>query len=73
MEEKYELLSVVLKELQEKGVLDGLMIVESWCQYYYRILFDHAPEIPLLRTTDIAISLFPIRHSFKPRWMYRIC
>ena len=53
MEEKYKLLSAVLKELQEKGVLDGLVIVGSWCQYYYRILFDNAPEIPLIRTTDI--------------------
>jgi hypothetical protein len=53
VEEKYELLSAVLKELQEKGVLDGLVIVGSWCQYYYRILFDNAPEIPLLRTLDV--------------------
>ena len=53
MEEKYELLAAVLKELQAKGVLDGLVIVGSWCQYYYRVLFDNAPEIPLLRTLDI--------------------
>jgi hypothetical protein len=53
VEEKYELLAAVLKELQAKGVLDGLVIVGSWCQYYYRILFDDAPEIPLLRTLDI--------------------
>jgi hypothetical protein len=53
VEEKYELLSAVLKELQAKGVLDGLVIVGSWCQYYYRVLFDNAPEIPLLRTLDI--------------------
>ena len=53
MEEKYELLASVLKALREEGVLDGLVIVGSWCQYYYRILFDNAPEIPLLRTLDI--------------------
>jgi hypothetical protein len=53
VEEKYELLAAVLKELQEKGVLDGLVIVGSWCQFFYRILFDDAPEIPLLRTLDI--------------------
>jgi len=50
MEEKYELFASVLKALQEEGVLDGLVIVGSWCQYYYRILFNNAPEIPLLRT-----------------------
>ncbi len=64
MEEKYELLSTVLKELQAKGVLDGLVIVGSWCQYYYRILFDNAPEIPLLRTLDIDF-LVPNPAKFK--------
>jgi len=48
MEGKYKLLSAVLKELQKKDVLDGLIIVGSWCQYYYKILFDNALEIPLL-------------------------
>ena len=64
MEEKYELLSAVLKELQNKGVLDGLVIAGSWCQYYYRILFDNAPEIPLLRTLDIDF-LVPNPSRFK--------
>ncbi len=64
MEEKYELLSTVLKQLQAKGVLDGLVIVGSWCQYYYRILFDNAPEIPLLRTSDIDF-LVPNPAKFK--------
>lgn len=66
MEEKYELLAAVLKELQEKGVLDGLVIVGSWCQFYYRILFDNAPEIPLLRTLDIDF-LVPNPSKFKTR------
>jgi hypothetical protein len=47
----------VLKELQAKGVLGGLVIIGSWCQYYYRVLFDNAPEIPLLRTLDIDFSV----------------
>lgn len=64
MEEKYKLLSAVLRELQGKGVLDGLVIVGSWCQYYYRILFDNAPEIPLVRTMDIDF-LVPNPSRFK--------
>jgi hypothetical protein len=54
----------VLKELQAKGVLDGLVVVGSWCQYYYRVLFDNAPEIPLLRTLDIDF-LVPNPSRFK--------
>jgi len=53
MEEKYSLLSKVLKELRDSGVLNDLILAGSWCQYYYRILFNMAPEIPLIRTTDI--------------------
>jgi hypothetical protein len=64
MEEKYELLSAVLKELQEKEVLGGLVVVGSWCQYYYKILFDNAPEIPLLRTLDVDF-LVPNPSKFK--------
>ena len=66
MEEKYKLLTSVLKELQAKGVLDGLVIVGSWCQYYYRVLFDNAPEIPLLRTLDIDF-LVPNPSNFKTK------
>ena len=64
MEERYKLLSEVLKELQEKGVLDGLVLVGSWCQYFYRTLFDNAPEIPLIRTMDVDF-LVPNPATFK--------
>ena len=53
MEEKYKLLFAVLRELFKAEVLDDLILIGSWCQYYYRILFDKAPEIPLIRTADI--------------------
>jgi len=66
MEEKYKLLSDVLKELQAKGVLEGLIIIGSWCQYYYRILFGNAPEIPLLRTLDIDF-LIPNPSKFRTK------
>ncbi len=53
MDEKYNLLFRVLKELQDASALDKLILAGSWCQYYYRIMFDEDPEIPLIRTTDI--------------------
>ena len=53
MEERYKLLLTVLRELSNAEVLDDLILAGSWCQFYYRILFDEAPEIPLIRTTDI--------------------
>ena len=53
MEERYKLLLTVLRELSNAEVLDDLILAGSWCQFYYRILFDEAPEIPLIRTTDL--------------------
>lgn len=53
MEENYELLAKVLTELQRQEALNGLVLVGSWCQYFYRILFNDAPEIPLIRTMDV--------------------
>ncbi|MBW1856097.1 MAG: hypothetical protein JRJ00_15710 [Deltaproteobacteria bacterium] len=57
MEEKYKLLSIVLRRLQDAGVLNCLILVGSWCQYYYRILFDNTHDIPLIRTTDIDLLI----------------
>ena len=53
MEENYELLAKVLNELQRQEVLSELVLVGSWCQYYYRILFNDAPEVPLVRTVGV--------------------
>lgn len=57
MEENYKLLSVVLKELQKAGVLKHFILAGSWCQYFYRTVFNASPEIPLLRTTDIDLLI----------------
>jgi hypothetical protein len=53
MEKRYKLLYKVLEELHTAGVLEKFILVGSWCHYFYQFLFDGAPEIPLLRTTDI--------------------
>ena len=53
MKEKYNLLAKVLQKLQNEEVLDNFILTGSWCNYYYHILFKKAPEVPLIRTTDI--------------------
>lgn len=57
MEENYKLLLAVFKELQKAGALKHLILAGSWCQYFYRILFEKSSEIPLLRTTDIDLLI----------------
>jgi len=53
MKEKYDLLAKVLQKLQDEKVLEKLILTGSWCNYYYHILFKEAPEVLLIRTTDI--------------------
>lgn len=42
-----------LKALHNAGALQELILVGSWCHHLYRIYFNNAPEIPIVRTLDI--------------------
>jgi len=53
MEAKSNLFISTLRALQKAGVLNEIILVGSWCHYFYRIYFDHSPEIPVVRTLDI--------------------
>lgn len=53
MEKRFELFEIVIEALNEKNTLDNLILIGGWCQYFYKIYFDNAPEIPVLRTMDI--------------------
>jgi hypothetical protein len=53
MEEKNNLFIATLKALQEVGALNELILIGSWCLYFYRIYFKNSPEIPTVRTLDI--------------------
>lgn len=53
MSDQRELFLKVLAEFQEAGVLKDLVLIGSWCHYFYRAYFDDAPEIPLVRTLDL--------------------
>ena len=53
MEAKSNLFISTLRALQKAGVLNEIILVGSWCHYFYRIYFDNSPEIPVVRTLDI--------------------
>ena len=53
MERKSNLFYSILYSLYDVGVLEDIILIGSWCHYFYRIYFSNAPEIPLLRTLDI--------------------
>ncbi|MHB1253196.1 MAG: GSU2403 family nucleotidyltransferase fold protein [Candidatus Humimicrobiaceae bacterium] len=62
MERKNSLFFNTLKALHEAGVLEDIILIGSWCHYFYRIYFSNANEIPLLRTLDIDF-LIPNPHK----------
>lgn len=43
----------ILVQLQNAGALRRLVLVGSWCLLVYKHIYDNAPEIPALRTTDL--------------------
>ena len=53
MKRKSNLFLNTLSMLGEAGVLEDIVLIGSWCHYFYRVYFSNAQEIPLLRTLDI--------------------
>ena len=53
MERKSNLFFKTLNLLYGADVLEDIILIGSWCHYFYKIYFSNAPEIPLLRTLDI--------------------
>lgn len=65
MERKSSLFLNTLKALYEADVLEHIIIIGSWCHYFYRIYFLNANEIPLLRTLDIDLLIpNPLKNQF---------
>ena len=46
-------LLAVLKALDKSGALEDIILIGSWCQYFYRIYFDYPHRIPAVRTMDV--------------------
>lgn len=42
-----------LLALHNAGALKELILIGSWCNHFYKIYFNNAPEIPIVRTLDI--------------------
>ena len=58
MKRKSSLFFKILYSLYDEGVLEDIILIGSWCHYFYKYYFSGAPEIPLLRTLDVD-SLVP--------------
>lgn len=53
MTKQNNLFLATLNALHKSGALKDVILIGSWCHYFYRIQFKNAPEIPVVRTMDI--------------------
>ena len=53
MENDEDLFLKIIDRLAKGGVLSDIVLVGSWVLPIYHEFFDNAPEIPVLRTTDL--------------------
>lgn len=50
--EQLEVLLQVLRRFYAAGILKDIMLIGSWCLYFYRHEFDNPKSIPAVRTLD---------------------
>jgi hypothetical protein len=53
MQKKYALFLRVLKKFYDAGILDEIILVGSWCMYFYKDYFPAESFSPSIRTKDI--------------------
>lgn len=62
----YSLCTEVLKRFRDSGILENIIVVGSWCIYFYKDYFQEMEYKSLLRTRDIDF-LVPIPPVFKKK------
>ena len=66
MQKKYALLHKVLRCFYEAGALEELILVGSWCMYFYKDYFSTKSYRPSIRTKDIDFLVpLPIKSKTK--------
>lgn len=53
---KYELCLEVLKRFHKAGILEDIVLIGSWCLYFYKNIFMHSYS-PTIRTRDIDLLI----------------
>ena len=61
---QYKLCLEVLRRFNKVGILDGLILIGSWCLYFYKDYFENIPyiDIATIRTRDMDFLVsIPVR------------
>gem|GEM_PF-227660 len=66
MQKRYALFLKVLKEFYDAGILNEVILVGSWCMYFYKDYFPAKKYSPTIRTKDIDFLVpLPIKSKKK--------
>lgn len=49
---QFDIFLSVLRKFQSCGVLEEIMLIGSWCLYFYRMEFSKPDVVPAVRTLD---------------------
>ncbi len=63
---KYELVIEVVRRLHSVGILNKLVLIGSWCMYFYEFYFHDRQYSPTIRTRDMDI-LIPLPCKIKTK------
>jgi len=63
MSNQISLVYNILKSLDEKGILKNLIVVGSWCTYFYKYHFKEGDILPALKTRDIDFDVTFLKKS----------
>lgn len=50
---QFKVLQEILEKFHSAGILQDMMLVGSWCLYFYRLEFEGINTFPAIRTLDV--------------------
>jgi len=69
MEKKYALCLEVLRRIQKAGIRNEIMVIGSWCIYFYRDYFSDVDYSSSIRIKDIDF-LIPIPYQVSKNFIF---
>ncbi len=61
---QFKVLLAILEKFDAAGILGDMMLIGSWCLYFYRLEFEKPHAFPAIRTLDVDF-LIPDRQRLK--------
>ena len=64
-EKQFNVLLQILKQFHSAGILQDMMLIGSWCLYFYRREYEGVTALPAIRTLDVDFLIPHHRHLRK--------